>query len=126
MDPTGPSQPTLDTVYDQPANPAQSDFEQQSSNSTSASIQRSDPTVEKRERGDIPVPSQHGEEATPSSLGYGARDSSGDAGESVGMPLSVAFNWVCQRLRKASYNSQQPRTDWQIVFGTSRATAQQR
>ena len=84
MDPTGPSQPPLNTAYDQPGNPAsQSDYEKQKSNSTAASIQRSDPTIDSRERGDIPVPSKHGEEATPSSLGYGYRDSSGDAGEKV-------------------------------------------
>ncbi|KAL8912822.1 MAG: hypothetical protein Q9172_007423 [Xanthocarpia lactea] len=89
MDPTGPSQPPLDTAYDQPSNPAsQSEAEKQASNSTSASIQRSDETIDKRERGDIPVLSSHGEEPTPSSLGYGARDSSGDAGESKGEPVS--------------------------------------
>ena len=84
MDPTGPSQPPLNTAYDHPGNPAtQSKGEKQSSNSTSASIQRSDPTIDKREGGDAPVPSSHGEGPTPSSLGYGARDSSGDAGASV-------------------------------------------
>lgn len=82
MDPSGPSQPPLNTAYEHPGNPAsQSKGEKQSS--TSASIQRSDPIVDKRERGDAPVPSSHGEGPTPSSLGYGARDSSGDAGESV-------------------------------------------
>ncbi|KAL8824114.1 MAG: hypothetical protein Q9170_008248 [Blastenia crenularia] len=89
MDPTGPSQPPLDTAYDHPSNPAtQSQQEQEDSSSTSASIQRSDPTVEQRERGDVPVPSSHGEGPTPSSLGYGARDSSGDSGESMGEPVS--------------------------------------
>ncbi|KAL8987793.1 MAG: hypothetical protein Q9177_003045, partial [Variospora cf. flavescens] len=89
MDPTGPSQPTLNTVYDQPANPAsQSDYEKQKSTSTSASIQRSDATAEKRERGDVPVASSHEGGPTPSSLGYGVRDSSGDAGESMGEPVS--------------------------------------
>ncbi|KAL8714391.1 MAG: hypothetical protein Q9220_001724 [cf. Caloplaca sp. 1 TL-2023] len=88
MDPTGPSQPSLDTAYEHPSNPAQSEYEQKSSESTSASIQRSDPTVEKRERGDIPVPSSHEQDPTPSSLGYGARDSSGDAGDKIGEPVS--------------------------------------
>ncbi|KAL8947895.1 MAG: hypothetical protein Q9222_005870 [Ikaeria aurantiellina] len=88
MDPTGPSQPPLDTAYDHPSNPAQSEYEQKSSESTSASIQRSDPTFEKRERGDVPVPSSHEQDATPSSLGYGARDSSGDAGDKMGEPVS--------------------------------------
>ncbi|KAI4268480.1 MAG: hypothetical protein L6R38_007827 [Xanthoria sp. 2 TBL-2021] len=87
MDPSGPSQPPLNTAYEHPGNPAsQSEGEKQSS--TSASIQRSDPTIDKRERGDAPVPSSHGEGPTPSSLGYGARDSSGDAGESKGEPVS--------------------------------------
>lgn len=84
MDPTGPSQPPLNTAYDHPSNPAShSEYEQKASNSTFASIQRSDPTIEQRERGDVPVRSSHGEGPTPSSLGYGVRDSSGDAGESV-------------------------------------------
>ncbi|KAL8934738.1 MAG: hypothetical protein Q9216_005756 [Gyalolechia sp. 2 TL-2023] len=89
MDPTGPSQPPLDTAYNHPSNPAsQSDYEQKTSSSTSASIQRSDPTVDQRERGDAPVPSSHGEGPTPSSLGYGVRDNSQDAGESMGEPVS--------------------------------------
>ncbi|KAL9597851.1 MAG: hypothetical protein Q9219_004872 [cf. Caloplaca sp. 3 TL-2023] len=89
MDPTGPSQPPLDTAYDHPANPAtQTESEQRASNSTSASIQRSGPTIEQRERGDVPVPSSHGQGPTPSSLGYGVRDSSGDAAESRGGPVS--------------------------------------
>ncbi|KAL8658734.1 MAG: hypothetical protein Q9226_000805 [Calogaya cf. arnoldii] len=89
MDPSGPSQPPLNTAYDHPGNPAsQSEGEKQWSSSTSASIQRSDTTTDKRERGDAPVPSSHGEGPTPSSLGYGARDSSGDAGASKGEPVS--------------------------------------
>ncbi|KAL8772250.1 MAG: hypothetical protein Q9209_002462 [Squamulea sp. 1 TL-2023] len=89
MDPTGPSQPNLNTVYDQPGNPAsQSEGEKQNSNSTSASIQRSEPTVDKRERGDVPVPSSHGQGPTPSSLGYGARDDNEDPGDSKGEPVS--------------------------------------
>ncbi|KAL8719679.1 MAG: hypothetical protein Q9225_003334 [Loekoesia sp. 1 TL-2023] len=89
MDPAGPSQPPLNTAYDHPSNPAsQSEYEQRASSSTSASIQRSDPTIEQRERGDVPVPSSHGQGPTPSSLGYGVRDSSGDAGESMGEPVS--------------------------------------
>ncbi|KAL8926861.1 MAG: hypothetical protein Q9208_002670 [Pyrenodesmia sp. 3 TL-2023] len=89
MDPTGPSQPSLDTAYDQPSNPAsQTDYEKQESRSTGASMQRSDPTVEKRERGDVPVPSSHDGGPTPSSLGYGVRDDKGDAGERMGEPVS--------------------------------------
>ncbi|KAI4209119.1 MAG: hypothetical protein LQ351_007925 [Letrouitia transgressa] len=89
MDPKGPSQPPLDTAYDQPSNPAtQTESEEQYSKSTSASIQRSDPVVDRRERGDVPVPSQHEEAAVPSSLGYGVRDDRHDAGESKGSPVS--------------------------------------
>ncbi|KAL8936788.1 MAG: hypothetical protein Q9211_004015 [Gyalolechia sp. 1 TL-2023] len=89
MDPTGPSQPLLNTVYEHPSNPAsQSDYEQKTSSSTSASIQRTDPTVDRRERGDAPVPSSHGAGPTPSSLGYGVRDNSQDAGESMGEAVS--------------------------------------
>ncbi|KAL8699974.1 MAG: hypothetical protein Q9201_005698 [Fulgogasparrea decipioides] len=89
MDPSGPSQPPLNTAYNQPSNPAsQTDYEKQKSSSTSASIQRSHPTVDQRERGDVPVPSNHDEAAKPSSLGYGYRDNSGDAGESKGPPVS--------------------------------------
>ena len=84
MDPQGPSQPSLDTVYDQPSNPAQSSSEHAASQSTSASLQRSDPTAERRQANDaISQGGNDQSEAMPSSLGYGARDASGDAGESV-------------------------------------------
>ncbi|KAL9607884.1 MAG: hypothetical protein Q9167_007247 [Letrouitia subvulpina] len=89
MDPKGPSQPPLDTAYDHPSNPAtQTKSEEEYSKSTSASIQRSDPQVDRRERGDVPVPSRHNEAAVPSSLGYGVRDDRDDAGESKGPPVS--------------------------------------
>lgn len=56
-----------------------------------ASQQRSDTTYERREPndtvGDRESASQS--EAMPSSLGYGAQDSSGDAGDSVGVILQV-------------------------------------
>lgn len=97
MDPKGPSQPPLDTAYDQPSNPAtQTESEEQYSKSTSASIQRSDPVVDRRERGDVPVPSQHEEAAVPSSLGYGVRDDRHDAGESVRdcPPPLPSFLWL--------------------------------
>ncbi len=84
MDPSGPSQPTLDTAYDQPSNPAQSSSEHASSTTVKASQQRSDPTAEVRESNDaIGGGGNNQDEATPSSLGYGARDASGDAGERV-------------------------------------------
>ena len=77
MDPQAPSQPTLNTAYEHPSNPAQDSSEQAASQSVGASMRRSDPTSERREPND-----QQGE-AMPSSLGYGARDASGDAGDKV-------------------------------------------
>lgn len=80
MDPQAPSQPNLDTVYDQPSNPAQSTSEHAASTSKSASLQRSDPAAEHRKQGDVSSGEQN---AMPSAMGYGARDASGDAGDSV-------------------------------------------
>lgn len=84
MDPTGPSQPSLNTVYDHPSNPAQSAPEHASSKSTAASQQRSDPTQETRH----PSSGKPHSQAMPSSLGYGAQDDSGDAGEARGDAVS--------------------------------------
>ena len=86
MDPQAPSQPSIDTAYDNPDNPIdQTRSERNDATSISASKQRSDPKYERREPndtiGDRGSASQ--DKAMPSSLGYGARDSSGDAGESV-------------------------------------------
>ena len=86
MDPQAPSQPSIDTAYDNPDNPIdQTSSEKKGASSISASQQRSDPTSDRRGPndtiGDGKSASQN--EATPSSLGYGAQDSSGDAGESV-------------------------------------------
>lgn len=91
MDPQAPSQPSIDTAYDNPDNPAdQTPSERKDATSTGASLQRSDPTSERREPndtiGDRGSASQ--DEAMPSSLSYGAQDSSGDAGESKGGPVS--------------------------------------
>lgn len=84
MDPSGPSQPSLDTAYEHPSNPAQSLSEQAESNTPGASLQRSGPKSERRGPND--AMNQGGKdqsEAMPSSLGYGAQDASGDAGENV-------------------------------------------
>jgi len=92
MDPSGPAQPPLNAAYHQPSNPtSQTDSEKQFPNSTSASKQRSDPTVEERRPHDIPVPSTHSGGGMPSSLGYGARDSNGDAGDKVSSVPYIAF-----------------------------------
>lgn len=90
MDPQGASQPNLDTVYEHPSNPAQSSSEQAASQTTGASLQRSDPPSERRKPNDqVNEGGNDQSEATPSSLGYGARDASGDAGESVRLPSRV-------------------------------------
>lgn len=87
MDPSGPSQPSLDTAYEHPSNPAQSSSEQADSNTQAASLQRSDVKTERREPNDmINQGGNDQSEAMPSSLGYGAQDASGDAGESVCKP----------------------------------------
>ena len=90
MDPQGASQPNLDAAYEHPSNPAQSSSEKAASQTTGASLQRSDPTSERRKPNDqINEGGNDQSEATPSSLGYGARDASGDAGESVCLPPRV-------------------------------------
>ncbi|MCJ1306744.1 hypothetical protein MMC25_000387 [Agyrium rufum] len=83
MDPQGPSQPSLNQVYETPGNPADQEPAEKTAASQSANT-NSGSIVDQRERGDVPVPSQHDGNATASSLGYGARDSSGDKGESLG------------------------------------------
>ncbi|KAL9638044.1 MAG: hypothetical protein Q9164_001816 [Protoblastenia rupestris] len=86
MDPSQPAQPSLNTAYSQPSNPAQSYSEHESSTTASASQQRSDPTYETRRDNDTE------RDAMPSSLGYGERDSRKDAGESVStVTLQSAF-----------------------------------
>lgn len=90
MDPQAPSQPSIDTAYDNPDNPVdQTNAERKDATSISASQQRSDPISDRREPNDTigERGSASQNEATPSSLGYGARDSSGDAGESVRVTL---------------------------------------
>ena len=86
MDPAGPSQPPLDTVYNTEGNPT--DHTAAESRAATSNAQSNDGRlVDARERGDIPVPSTHNEGTTPSSLGYGARDSSGDTSG----PVRIVF-----------------------------------
>ena len=92
MDPQAPSQPSIDTAYDNPDNPVdQTSSERRDATSTKASQQRSDVAYERREPndtiGDRESASQ--DKAMPSSLGYGAQDSSGDAGERVRVTLQI-------------------------------------
>lgn len=67
-----PSQPLLSEAYKQPLNPASKN---PSEANPSHSI--SGPKVETRKLNDVTV------EATPTALGYGVRDSSGDRGDEV-------------------------------------------
>lgn len=92
MDPQAPSQPSIDTAYENPDNPAdQTTSERKEATSVGASQQRSDPSYERREPNDTigGRESSSQNEATPSSLGYGALDSSGDAGDSVSVTLQA-------------------------------------
>lgn len=69
MDPSAPSQPTLNTAYDHPSNPAEQDpAEKSSSESVGASQSRTDATLDGRAPGDV---ASGQEEATPSALGLG-------------------------------------------------------
>lgn len=82
MDPTGPSQPEADTAYNTSGNPTDQTPQEESSSTANSGV-NSGHLVDQREHGDIPVPSTNDGGATASSLGYGARDASGDQGESV-------------------------------------------
>ena len=102
MDPTGPSQPTLDQAYETAGNPVDQSLQEASLAARNAQS-NSGSIVDRREKGDIPVPSTHGQEATPSSLGYGVRDASGDAGESVSL-RNCAMNLVELRFHVSQTN----------------------
>lgn len=91
MDPQGPSQPSIDTAYENPKNP----IDQTISEIRDASSVNSDPISDRRKHNDaIDGEGNDQSEATPSSLAYGALDASGDAGESVS---SLAVH--CDRTR---------------------------
>ena len=91
MDPKGPAQPNVDTSYDTAGNPAEQTPHEKSMAAAKSST-NTGATAEDRRPGDIPVPSTHNDAATPSSLGIGARDASGDKGETVGLPNLSAWN----------------------------------
>jgi len=78
MDPTGPSQPPLDTAYETAGNPA-SQNPQEQSNAQVNDSSNTGSLVDSREQGDIPVPSAHSGGGVPSSLGYGSRTGAGDS-----------------------------------------------
>ncbi|MCJ1463910.1 hypothetical protein MMC07_002519 [Pseudocyphellaria aurata] len=110
---SAPSQPPLNTAYNHPSNPAsQTPLEAEFSTSTSASLQRSGSTEETRKPNDLPLSRSDGEiDATPSSLGYGVRDDSGDRGDELGGPAS---NLDGEQMRAAGegeiYKAQQEKT----------------
>ena len=70
--PSAPSQPPLNEAYDQPSNP----ITKNSSEANSSHLILG-PNVETRKAQDVTV------EATPTALGYGVRDSSGDRRDEV-------------------------------------------
>ncbi|MDI1491289.1 MAG: hypothetical protein OHK93_002498 [Ramalina farinacea] len=94
MDPPAPSQPSLDTAYTQPSNPAQSSTEHASSTTAAASAQRSAPTASTRREGDVDSDQNPG----VSALAYGERDARNDAGDSMGSSVS---NTEGEQLRAA-------------------------
>ena len=85
MDPSGPAQPTLNQAYTTSGNPADQDPQEQHTASVNESTNAGS-LVERREKGDIPVPSSHGEEPQGSALGYGVRDDKGDKEGPVCLP----------------------------------------
>ena len=95
MDPRGPAQPNIDTSYDTAGNPAEQTSHEKSIAAVKASTNNG-AAAEDRDPGDIPVPSAHDDGATPSSLGIGARDASGDKSENVGLPKLSACGALSQ------------------------------
>ena len=92
MDPQGPSQPSLDTVYNTAGNPADQNPQEQRNATVNANTNAAS-LVDAREQGDVPVPSSHNEGATSTSLGYGARDASGDKADEV-CPEKDLLNFI--------------------------------
>ncbi|MCJ1388040.1 hypothetical protein MMC18_000884 [Xylographa bjoerkii] len=83
MDPNGSAQPNIDTAYDTAGNPAEQTSDEQSKAAAKAST-NAGATAEDRVQGDVAVPSTHDDGATPSSLGIGVTDASGDQGGNMG------------------------------------------
>ena len=77
LDPQGPAQPTLDQAYDTPGNPTDH-TPQEKSRATANASTNSGTKTEKRDSGDIDIPSTHDQGAQASSLGRGVHDASGD------------------------------------------------
>ncbi|MCJ1352313.1 MAG: hypothetical protein MMC33_002297 [Icmadophila ericetorum] len=75
MDPSGPAQPNLNQAFNTPGNPVDKEPAEQRESAINASTNSAETTDQR-------IPSTHDQEATPSSLGYGSRDSSGDKEDS--------------------------------------------
>lgn len=92
MDPSNPAQPPADTAYTVADNPVEQNraerrYAESGDQANTANL------VEARERGDVALPSTHGGDGQPSSLGYGARSSAGDqAGGEVSSPPRCTDN----------------------------------
>jgi len=94
MNPARLSQPKAGTAYNTSGNPTDQTPQEKSSSAANSGV-NSGSLVDQHEQGDIPVPSTHDGGATASSLGYGARDASGDKGDSVScrLPSFVPSIW---------------------------------
>ncbi|KAA6409732.1 MAG: hypothetical protein FRX48_06344 [Lasallia pustulata] len=77
LDPQGPAQPALDQAYDHPGNPIDHTPQERTQASANATT-NSGAKTDKRNPGDVDIPSTHGQSGQASSLGRGARDGSGD------------------------------------------------
>ncbi len=85
MNPSAPSQPSINSSYSTAGNPidhSRQEVEEAASKATS----NEGSVTEQRMNGDLPVPSQHAESGTPTSLAYGTRSTAGDNGEEVRSP----------------------------------------
>ena len=97
MDPKGPAQPDFETVYKTAGNPADQNPEETKAAAAAAKSHNSSGSpVATRKSGDIPVPSSHQESATPTSLGYGVRDSSKDKSDAevCCLPYKLRFKLI--------------------------------
>ena len=85
LNPQGPSQPNINTSYNTQGNPI-SHSGQENSEASFKAHHDGGSKMDQREQGDLPVPSQHPNSATPTAMAQGVRDSSQDKGESVSTP----------------------------------------
>lgn len=111
MDPSGPSQPPLDEAYEQPSNPSSKDPNEISTgSSTSTSLQRSDPEMDRREPGDLRDSitgneggqgGEGGYKSNTGSLGYGATGSEARKGDQDNKYGGAVSNTEGEQMRAA-------------------------